>query len=158
MYSWSKNVGYDVRFVYESFILYFIFHFDLHNATKLTCMANSVTCIMTYSVGFVQSLFTYLVCAWKGRRSIDSQSTCCATVRDEKGICCKSGVLDECHVCDGDGTSCATNITVSLVFNSDLQMPHNTSNEWKQFMNTFIQNVSFQNVHLISTLTPTTMM
>ncbi|CAK9237336.1 unnamed protein product [Sphagnum troendelagicum] len=72
---------------------------------------------------------------------VDAQSMCCNTVRDEKGICCKSGILDECHICDGDSTSCATNITVTLIFDSELAIPHNDSSSWKPFMVAFIASV-----------------
>lgn len=34
------------------------------------------------------------------------QGTCCAGVLDALGSCCTSSFLDECGICDGDGTSC----------------------------------------------------
>lgn len=41
---------------------------------------------------------------------IDMQGTCC-TVADANGVCCHSGMVDECGVCDGVGNSC--NVTLS---------------------------------------------
>jgi hypothetical protein len=84
-------------------------------------------------------------------RFVDAQSMCCNTVRDEKGICCKSGILDECHICDGDSTSCATNITVTLIFDSELAIPHNDSSSWKPFMVAFIASVSLESLIFLLT-------
>ena len=38
------------------------------------------------------------------------QGTCCSTQLDASGLCCLSGYVDECGVCDGDGSSCAFDI------------------------------------------------
>jgi len=42
------------------------------------------------------------------------QGVCCASVLDAAGLCCPSGGLDECGVCDGDGTSCSLHLRLML--------------------------------------------
>ncbi|CAM6098029.1 unnamed protein product [Calypogeia fissa] len=67
-------------------------------------------------------------------RSIDSQNQCCPTIRDEKGICCASGVLDECYICDGDGTTCASNITITTILDDSVKAAQNSTASWKDFL------------------------
>lgn len=43
-----------------------------------------------------------------------AQGVCCASVLDAYGLCCTSGALDECGVCDGDGTSCHLHLRLLL--------------------------------------------
>jgi len=74
-------------------------------------------------------------------RYVDSQATCCSTIRDEKGICCSSGYLDECHICDGDGITCATNITLLVNFNSDLTITNEAHEKWKLLIFVLTSNV-----------------
>ena len=39
---------------------------------------------------------------------------CCnSTVLDAGGYCCASELLDDCGVCDGDGSSCSLHIIVT---------------------------------------------
>jgi len=42
------------------------------------------------------------------------QGVCCASVLDAAGLCCPSGGVDECGVCDGDGTSCSLHLRLML--------------------------------------------
>ena len=54
--------------------------------------------------------------AWmKGHNSVSLVwCRCCnSTVLDGGGYCCLSGMLDECGVCDGDGSSCRLHVTVT---------------------------------------------
>ena len=46
--------------------------------------------------------------------SIDVSGQCCSTLLDESGLCCSSGFLDECGICDGDGSSCATSVSLQF--------------------------------------------
>ncbi|XP_073391218.1 uncharacterized protein [Physcomitrium patens] len=75
---------------------------------------------------------------------VDSQHKCCNTIRDEKGICCQSGVLDECHICDGDGITCATNVTMSLSFDSNLTISNQSHEKWKPLIFSFVSKVATQ--------------
>lgn len=47
---------------------------------------------------------------------MDLINKCCFIIRDEKGICCQSGILDECYICDGDFISCVINMTMVVEF------------------------------------------
>ncbi|KAL3685630.1 hypothetical protein R1sor_003652 [Riccia sorocarpa] len=67
---------------------------------------------------------------------------CCPSIRDEKGICCLSGILDECYVCDGDGTTCATNVSVLAILDDGLDVTRNASVDWKGFMIKFLMKVA----------------
>jgi hypothetical protein len=73
---------------------------------------------------------------------VDSQATCCSTIRDEKGLCCLSGSLDECHICDGDGITCATNITLLISFNSDLTITNEAHEKWKLLIFVLTSNIA----------------
>jgi hypothetical protein len=42
------------------------------------------------------------------------QGVCCSSMLDAYGLCCTSGAVDECGVCDGDGTSCSLHIRLLL--------------------------------------------
>ena len=75
-------------------------------------------------------------------RFVDSQHTCCNTIRDEKGICCLSGYLDECYVCDGDGISCATNVTMFVNFDANLTITYEVEEKWKFLIFILLTNVS----------------
>ena len=75
-------------------------------------------------------------------RFVDSQHTCCNTIRDEKGICCLSGYLDECYVCDGDGITCATNLTLFVNFDSNLTITYEVEEKWKYLIFILLTNVS----------------
>ena len=47
---------------------------------------------------------------------------CCnSTVLDGGGFCCLSGLLDECGVCDGDGSSCQLHVVLTAQVPSLLQ-------------------------------------
>lgn len=48
-------------------------------------------------------------------RYIDVLHECCLGVLDAAGVCCDSGSLDDCGVCDGDHTSCRTAIQLDLL-------------------------------------------
>lgn len=73
---------------------------------------------------------------------MDSTNKCCLTIRDEKGICCQSGILDECHICDGDSTSCATNMTMVAEFiDATMTLQVNGTTVWKDFMLSLITDV-----------------
>jgi hypothetical protein len=48
------------------------------------------------------------VCGGSGT-FVDMQGSCC-TVADANGVCCPSGLVDECGVCDGAGNSCAVQL------------------------------------------------
>lgn len=48
-------------------------------------------------------------------RYIDVLHHCCLGVLDAAGVCCESGSLDDCGVCDGDHTSCRTAIQLDLL-------------------------------------------
>ncbi|KAL2635003.1 hypothetical protein R1flu_006482 [Riccia fluitans] len=67
---------------------------------------------------------------------------CCPSIRDEKGVCCLSGILDECYVCDGDGTSCATNVSILAILDDALDVTRNASVDWKGFMIKFLMKVA----------------
>ncbi|BBN05436.1 hypothetical protein MPTK1_3g13090 [Marchantia polymorpha subsp. ruderalis] len=74
--------------------------------------------------------------------SVDSQNQCCPSIRDEKGICCLSGRLDECYICDGDGTTCATNVSMLAHLDDSLDVTRNSSVNWKAFMIDFMMKVA----------------
>jgi hypothetical protein len=42
------------------------------------------------------------------------QGACCASVLDAYGLCCPSGAVDECGVCDGAGASCSLHLRLLL--------------------------------------------
>ena len=49
---------------------------------------------------------------------VDVLHECCPGVLDAAGICCESGVLDDCGVCDGDHATCAKAIEWSIMMTS----------------------------------------
>jgi hypothetical protein len=46
---------------------------------------------------------------------MDVLHECCQGVLDASGICCESGVLDDCGVCDGDHSSCQKILQLSIL-------------------------------------------
>lgn len=52
------------------------------------------------------------VCGGNGA-FVDMQGSCCK-VADANGICCPSGLVDECGVCDGTGNSCSVKIETEI--------------------------------------------
>ena len=45
---------------------------------------------------------------------------CCNTKLDSSGVCCQSGMVDACGVCDGLSTSCATQVSMEVTPPGDL--------------------------------------
>lgn len=43
-----------------------------------------------------------------------TQGACCSTLLDAAGRCCRSGAVDECGLCDGDGTSCSLRMQLAV--------------------------------------------
>jgi hypothetical protein len=58
------------------------------------------------------------VCGGSGT-FVDMQGSCC-TVADANGVCCPSGLVDECGVCDGAGNSCAVQLAAQVDVPSNL--------------------------------------
>lgn len=46
---------------------------------------------------------------------LDALHECCAGVLDAAGICCPSGTLDDCGVCDGDHSTCLKVIELGIM-------------------------------------------
>ena len=42
------------------------------------------------------------------------QGQCCAGLLDQSGACCSSGNIDECGICEGDGSTCAATIVIQV--------------------------------------------
>jgi len=49
-----------------------------------------------------------------GNGVLDSLGRCCDGTLDGDGLCCFSNNIDECGVCEGDGSSCVTDITATF--------------------------------------------
>ena len=45
-------------------------------------------------------------------RYIDLTGACCENILDASGMCCSSGIVDRCGVCDGTGLSCYVTVEV----------------------------------------------
>lgn len=52
----------------------------------------------------------------------DVLGQCCETILDGGGICCPSGSLDECGVCDGDGSSCRVEVSAVLETEANVRL------------------------------------
>lgn len=65
-----------------------------------------------------QSIDVCGVCGGNGM-FVDMQGSCC-TVADANGVCCPSGLVDECGVCDGAGNSCAVQLASQVTVPSNL--------------------------------------
>ncbi|GMH40329.1 hypothetical protein BSKO_08233 [Bryopsis sp. KO-2023] len=47
---------------------------------------------------------------------VDITGVCCNGLVDEGGICCESQIIDECGICDGDGTACGVALALDMTF------------------------------------------
>ena len=45
---------------------------------------------------------------------MDKDGLCCSTKLDSSRSCCLSGDIDDCGQCDGDGSTCAIEVTIQL--------------------------------------------
>lgn len=72
---------------------------------------------------------------------------------DNSGVCCHSGLVDECGVCDGDGTSCALSFTLSFLAvepnsisestpSGTFTAPNLSPQEWETFKQALVQAIS----------------
>ena len=52
-------------------------------------------------------------CGGSGK-SVDVFGRCCTAEQDAQGVCCASGKVDTCGVCDGDGSTCGLTSTLVL--------------------------------------------
>jgi len=59
---------------------------------------------------------------------LDAVGTCCKGTLDAGGLCCPSGQLDECGVCDGVGETCSTH--VELVLEEDAELSEDCLSEF----------------------------
>eukprot|EP00976_Prorocentrum_cordatum_P075280 1181838-Prorocentrum_minimum.AAC.4 len=61
-----------------------------------------------------------------------------------QGLCCQSGILDECQICDGDGSSCAVRVTVSLSAPTDVTsgLDQTDSEEYQAFAESFTRQMA----------------
>eukprot|EP00976_Prorocentrum_cordatum_P001857 37349-Prorocentrum_minimum.AAC.1 len=62
---------------------------------------------------------------------------------DAAGACCASGSVDTCGVCGGDGTSCATRVTVGvLTLGPTAGLDNSSSVEYSDFSSKFAASVA----------------
>jgi hypothetical protein len=58
-------------------------------------------------------------------------------------VCCQSGILDECQLCDGDGLTCAVLVQVSLGAPDDVTgIDQTDSTQYQAFVETFTRQIS----------------
>ncbi|GMH42184.1 hypothetical protein BSKO_10103 [Bryopsis sp. KO-2023] len=53
---------------------------------------------------------------------VDVLGQCCSTILDGGGVCCSSARIDECGVCDGDGSSCHLEVSAVLEMEDDVEV------------------------------------
>eukprot|EP00854_Cymbomonas_tetramitiformis_P000611 gene611-1038_t len=72
---------------------------------------------------------------------VDILGACCETL-DASSVCCMTGALDECGVCNGDDSSCATSASTLLAVADAVDLTNSSSAIYAEFTSNFSQSIA----------------
>ncbi|KAK3261623.1 hypothetical protein CYMTET_29478 [Cymbomonas tetramitiformis] len=73
---------------------------------------------------------------------VDVKGVCCTTATDEAGLCCISGSIDGCGVCDGDESTCATSVQMKVSATTVDGLDDTASTSYVSFSNIFTKEIA----------------